>query len=93
MAKEKITYNPENTGPNTVPRNKPAQKRVVAGPRPAAGQISAMTPIKNFYLPVSLYSGENSLPPIIVKGAIPKNPDRNRVTRSVCMLSAKDCPK
>ena len=33
-------------GPVTVPRNRPAQKRVVAAPRPTADQISAMTPIK-----------------------------------------------
>ena len=33
-------------GPSIVPRKRPAQKTVVAGPRPIAGQISAMTPIK-----------------------------------------------
>ena len=47
IAEQKITYYPETIGPTTVPRKSPAQKRVVAGPRPTADQISAMTPIKN----------------------------------------------
>ena len=33
-------------GPPTVPRKSPAPKRVVAGPRPTADHISAMTPIE-----------------------------------------------
>ena len=44
---KKITYYPETMGPTTVPTKRPAPKRVVAGPRPTADQISAMTPIKN----------------------------------------------
>ena len=75
-----------------MPTKKPAQKRVVAGPRPTAGQISAMTPIIIYSLLVTLYSGKNCLPPQFVKGATEKNPDKNRVTSSVCMLGARACP-
>ena len=44
---EKITYDPETTGPSIVPIKRPLQKRLVARPRPTADQISAITPIKN----------------------------------------------
>ena len=96
IIKERITYYPETMGPVTVPTKRPAPKRVVAGPRPTADQISAMTPIekkkKTYSLPVSLYNEENCLPPQFVKGATEKKPDKNRVTRSVCMLGASACP-
>ena len=46
IIKERITYYPETMGPVTVPTKRPAPKRVVAGPRPTADQISAMTPIE-----------------------------------------------
>ena len=45
--KKKITYYPETMGPSTVPTKILLEKTVVASPRPSAGQISAMTPIKN----------------------------------------------
>ena len=38
------TYYPLIIGPSTGPRNTLAVKKLVAGPRPAADQISAMTP-------------------------------------------------
>ena len=44
IAKEKITYYPVTMGPRTVPTKILPEKRVVASPRPAAGQISAMIP-------------------------------------------------
>ena len=76
-----------------MPTKKPAQKRVVAGPRPTAGQTSAMTPVLEAYnLPVTLYNAESCLPPQFVKGATEKKPDKNRVTRSVCILGARACP-
>ena len=92
IVKERITYYPETTGPATAPIKRPAPKRVVTGPRPTADQISAMTPIKTYSLPVSLYSGENYLPPQFVKGATEKKPDKNQVAKSVCMLGTRACP-
>ena len=46
IVKERITYYPETMGPVTVPKKRLATKRVVAGPRPTADQMSAMTPIE-----------------------------------------------
>ena len=79
-----MTYYPETMGPATVPTKRPAPKIVVAGPRPTADQISAMTPMKKTYgLPLSMNSGQNCLPPQFVKGATEKKPEKNRHTRSV----------
>jgi len=44
VIKKKKTHNPPTMGPRTEPMKTLAVKRVVAGPRPTAGQISAMTP-------------------------------------------------
>ena len=44
MRVRKRTHNPATIGPRTRPMKTLAVKRVVAGPRPIAGQISAMTP-------------------------------------------------
>ena len=66
IAKEKITYYPETMGPVTVPIKIPAPKTVVAGPRPTADQISAMTPVKKLGFADYLFSRENCLPPQFV---------------------------
>jgi hypothetical protein len=39
-----MTHYPVTMGPRTGPRKTLAVKRLVAGPRPTAGQISAITP-------------------------------------------------
>ena len=90
--KNKRTHNPPTIGPRTGPVKTQAVKRVVAGPRPTAGQISAMTPDD------TLKGKENAqkikyLPPATVGGATAKKPEKRRVTINVSILGASACPR
>ena len=78
-------------GPRTGPRKTLAVKRVMAGPRPTAGQISVMTPEDK--LRKKEYSKIEYLPPVTVGGATAKKPEKNRVTINVSILGASACPR
>lgn len=64
----------------------------MAGPRPTAGQISAMTPddkLREKKIPPK----KRYLPPEFVRGATAKKPEKNRVTSNVSILGARACPR
>ena len=82
------TYNPPTMGPATGPINVAAANTLVAGPRPAADQISAMTPTLHQLMAENRERDEH-IPEQLVKGATAKKPHKKRVTRRVSMFWAK----
>ena len=83
----KATYNPPTMGPMTGPINVAAANTLVAGPRPAADHMSAMTPTLYQLMVDNRETGH--IPEQFVRGATAKKPQRKRVTRRVSMLCAK----
>ena len=83
----KATYNPPTMGPVTGPINDAAANTVVAGPRPAADHISAMTPTLHQLMAVN--KDTEHIPEEFVRGATAKKPQRKRVTIRVSILGAK----
>lgn len=81
------TYYPLTIGPRTGPIKVAAVKTLVAGPRPPADHISAITPALNQYKVKGF--NDMAVPPQFVRGATAKKPERNRVIKRVSMLGAR----